>query len=244
MFTLPPLPYADNALEPVISANTLSFHHGKHHKTYVDNLNNLIKGTELEGQSLEQIVTGDGRARPTRPAIFNNAAQVWNHTFYWNSLRPGGGGKPTGKLAQMIDQAFGSYDKFKKEFVADQRHAVRLGLGLAGRRRRRAQGREDAATPRRRSPRARSRCSRSTCGSTRTTSTTRTGAPTYVDAVIDKLLNWDFAAREPRQGVTRGARAEQRSRASRTRPRPGGCCPRRSPSGQRTGCPTCGCAGR
>ena len=114
MFTLPPLPYADNALEPVISANTLSFHHGKHHKTYVDNLNNLVKGTELEGQTLEQIVMATAGKADKAP-VFNNAAQVWNHTFYWHSMKPAGGGKPTGKLAQMIDTAFGGYDAFKKE---------------------------------------------------------------------------------------------------------------------------------
>ena len=91
--TLPPLPYADNALEPVISANTLSFHYGKHHKTYVDNLNKLIAGTELADMSLEEIIAATaGKADKT--GIFNNAAQVWNHTFYWNSLSPKGGGEP------------------------------------------------------------------------------------------------------------------------------------------------------
>jgi Fe-Mn family superoxide dismutase len=116
MFTLPPLPYAENALDPVISANTLGFHHGKHHKAYVDNLNNLIKGSELEGQSLEAIIQATA-GKPDKAGIFNNAAQVWNHTFYWNCLRPGGGGKPTGRVAQLIDQGFGSYDNFKKEFA-------------------------------------------------------------------------------------------------------------------------------
>ena len=117
MFTLPPLPYADNALEPVISANTISFHYGKHHKTYVDNLNNLVKGTEFEGKTLEAIVQATAGKADKAP-IFNNAAQVWNHTFYWHSLKHGGGGKPHGKLASMIDAAFGSYDEFKKQFSA------------------------------------------------------------------------------------------------------------------------------
>ncbi len=116
MFTLPPLPYADTALDPVISANTLGFHHGKHHKTYVDNLNNLVKGTDLEGQSLEAIVQATA-GKSDKAGVFNNAAQVWNHTFFWNSLRPGGGGKPSGKLGEMVDASFGGYDNFKKELA-------------------------------------------------------------------------------------------------------------------------------
>ena len=116
MFTLPPLPYAENALDPVISASTLGFHHGKHHKTYVDTLNKLIKGSEFEGQALEAIVQATA-GKPDKASIFNNAAQVWNHTFYWNSLRPGGGGAPTGKIADLISQGFGGYDNFKKEFA-------------------------------------------------------------------------------------------------------------------------------
>ena len=91
--TLPPLPYADNALEPVISANTLSFHYGKHHKAYVDNLNKLIAGTELADMSLEEVIAATA-GKTDKAGIFNNAAQVWNHTFYWNSLSPKGGGEP------------------------------------------------------------------------------------------------------------------------------------------------------
>ncbi len=117
MFTLPPLPYADNALEPVISANTISFHYGKHHKTYVDNLNNLAKGTEFENATLESVVNATA-GKADKAALFNNAAQIWNHTFYWHSLKHNGGGKPTGRLAQMIDAAFGSYDEFRKQFSA------------------------------------------------------------------------------------------------------------------------------
>ena len=117
MFTLPPLPYADSALEPVISANTISFHYGKHHKTYVDNLNNLVKGTEFEGAPLEKIIA-ETAGKADRAAIFNNAAQIWNHTFYWHSMRANGGGKPTGKVAQMIEASFGGYDNFRKEMSA------------------------------------------------------------------------------------------------------------------------------
>ncbi|BBL73606.1 superoxide dismutase [Methylomagnum ishizawai] len=108
---LPPLPYEKNALEPYISAETLEYHYGKHHQTYVTNLNNLIAGTEFADLSLEDIV------RKSSGGIFNNAAQVWNHTFYWNGLKPGGGGEPTGALAEAIDQAFGSFAKFKEDFA-------------------------------------------------------------------------------------------------------------------------------
>src|SRR6478672_6982215 len=109
-FTLPELPYAKDALAPHISAETLEFHYGKHHQAYVTNLNNLIKGTELENASLEEIV------KKSSGGVFNNAAQVWNHTFYWNCLSPKGGGEPTGKLADAIKKAFGGFDKFKEEF--------------------------------------------------------------------------------------------------------------------------------
>ena len=116
MFTLPPLPFAEGALAPVISANTLSFHYGKHHKAYVDNLNNLAKGTEFESATLEKII-GDTAGKAERAGIFNNAAQIWNHTFYWNSLTPGGG-RPAGRLASMIDSDLGGYDQFRKDFAA------------------------------------------------------------------------------------------------------------------------------
>jgi Fe-Mn family superoxide dismutase len=108
---LPSLPYAKNALAPHISEETLEFHHGKHHKTYVDNLNNLVPGTEFEGQSLEAII------KASSGGIFNNAAQVWNHTFYWHCLSPNGGGEPTGELADAINETFGSFDNFKEEFT-------------------------------------------------------------------------------------------------------------------------------
>jgi superoxide dismutase, Fe-Mn family len=115
-FALPPLPYADTALAPVISAQTIAFHYGKHHKAYVDNLNKLVPGTDLEGKTLEQIIVATA-GKPERAGVFNNAAQVWNHTFYWNCLKPNGGGAPTGELAKKIDAAFGSFDNFRKEFA-------------------------------------------------------------------------------------------------------------------------------
>ncbi len=114
-FDLPTLPYAENDLEPHYSAKTIGFHHGKHHKAYVDNLNKLIAGTDLETKSLDEIIRATaGNAQ--RVGIFNNAAQVWNHTFFWNSMKPGGGGKPAGSVAARIDQSFGSYQKFAEQF--------------------------------------------------------------------------------------------------------------------------------
>ena len=115
--SLPPLPFAENALEPVISANTLSFHYGKHHKTYLDNLNKLVSGTDYANLSLEKIITSTA-GQVDRMAIFNNAAQVWNHTFYWKSLRPNGGGEPPSALKLRIEATFGSVDACKKELAS------------------------------------------------------------------------------------------------------------------------------
>ena len=108
---LPTLPYAKDALAPVISAETIEYHYGKHHQAYVTNLNNLIPGTEFESLSLEEIIL------KSSGGIFNNAAQVWNHTFYWNSLSPTGGGAATGALADAINATFGSFDEFKTQFT-------------------------------------------------------------------------------------------------------------------------------
>ncbi|TVQ41487.1 MAG: superoxide dismutase [Fe] [Wenzhouxiangella sp.] len=110
-FNLPALPYAKNALEPHISAETLEFHYGKHHQTYVDKLNGLVDGTDLADKSLEDIV------RSSDGGVFNNAAQVWNHTFYWHCLSPNGGGEPQGKLAELISRDFGSFAEFKSKFT-------------------------------------------------------------------------------------------------------------------------------
>ncbi|BBO60385.1 superoxide dismutase [Mycoavidus sp. B2-EB] len=109
--TLPALPYARNALVPHMSEETLEFHYGKHHQTYVTNLNNLIKGTEFENLSLEEII------KKSSGPIFNNAAQIWNHTFFWHSLSPQGGGQPAGALAEAIDRQWGSYAQFKEAFT-------------------------------------------------------------------------------------------------------------------------------
>ncbi|HVF63301.1 MAG TPA: superoxide dismutase [Casimicrobiaceae bacterium] len=191
MFTLPPLPYAENALEPVISANTLSFHHGKHHKTYVDNLNKLIEGTELEGQSLEAIVKATS-GKSDKVGIFNNAAQVWNHTFYWSCMRGGGGGQPTGAIAQMIEKDFGGFDQFRKDLA--QACVTQFGSGwgwvvLDG------GSLKVAKTGNADTPIAK--------GGTPILTIDvwehayyldyQNKRPDHVNAVIDKLLNWNFA---------------------------------------------------
>lgn len=120
-FELPPLPYEKNALEPHISAETLEYHYGKHHNAYVTKLNNLVEGTENANKSLEEII------RSSSGGLFNQAAQVWNHTFYWHSLSPNGGGEPTGAAAEAISKAFGSFDAFKKEF--SEKAAGNFGSG-------------------------------------------------------------------------------------------------------------------
>ena len=122
-FELPKLPYGKNELAPVISENTIDFHYGKHHQAYVTNLNKLIAGTEFENMTLESIILkSDG-------GIFNNAAQVWNHTFYWEGFAPNAGGEPTGKIAEMINEAFGSFDEFKTQFATAG--ATQFGSGWA-----------------------------------------------------------------------------------------------------------------
>ncbi len=192
-FTLMKLPYADSALAPVISSNTMGFHYGKHHKGYVDKLNELTKDTEFAAKGLPAIIKQTAGDK-TKTAIYNNAAQIWNHDFYWHSLKPNGGGKPTGKLAQKIDEAFGTFDKFKKEFSDTTVSQFGTGWGWL------------VADP---------------TGKLKIVKTGDADAPfldgskplltidvwehayyldyqnrraDYVNAVIDKLLNWDFAA--------------------------------------------------
>ena len=115
-FTLFALPYAEDALAPVISANTIGFHYGKHHKAYVDNLNKLCAGTEFAALSLTEIIKKTA-GQPDKAGIFNNSAQIWTHTFFWESLSPKGGGKPSGRIADLIDRDLGGYDAFKVEFA-------------------------------------------------------------------------------------------------------------------------------
>jgi Fe-Mn family superoxide dismutase len=186
------LPYADNALSPVISANTLGFHYGKHHKAYVDNLNKLVEGTEFANLSLEKIITlTAGKAE--KSAIFNNAAQTWNHTFYWNSLSPKGGGEPPAGLKQKIQDSFGSLDACKKELAAAATTQFGSGwawLVLDGSKLKVVKT-ANAETP-------------ITTGLKPLLTIDvwehayyldyQNRRADYVNAVLDKLLNWDFAA--------------------------------------------------
>jgi Fe-Mn family superoxide dismutase len=126
-FELPPLPYAEDALEPDYSARTIGFHYGKHHKTYVDTLNKLVDGTDLADKSLEDVIMTVA-GKPDKQAVFNNAAQVWNHTFFWNCMKPGGGGAPAGAAAEKIE-AMGGYEKFVEDFKAAA--VGRFGSGWA-----------------------------------------------------------------------------------------------------------------
>ena len=127
-FILPPLPYAKNALVPHISEQTLEFHYGKHHQTYVTNLNNLVQGSENESKSLEELIKMSA-AKADMAGIFNNAAQVWSHTFFWNCMKPNGGGQPTGVLLEKINASFGSYEKFAADFK--QAALTQFGSGWA-----------------------------------------------------------------------------------------------------------------
>ena len=192
MFTLPPLPYAENALMPVISANTMSFHYGKHHQAYVDNLNNLAKGTDYENASLETIIN-ETAGKSDKVGLFDNAAQIWNHTFYWNSMKPAGGGKPTGKLAQMIEASFGSFDNFRKELATATVSQFGSGWGWLV---------QDGGvlkvvkTPNAEVPFTKGQKPLLTIDVWEHAYYLdhQNKRAEYVDAVIDKLLNWDFAA--------------------------------------------------
>ena len=192
MFTLPPLPYAENALEPVISANTMSFHYGKHHKTYVDNLNNLVKGTDFESASLEKIIN-ETAGKADKAALFNNAAQIWNHTFYWHSMKPAGGGKPTGKLALMIDASFGSFDAFRKELATTTVSQFGSGWGWlvveAGKLKVVKTGNAEVPFTKGQKPLLTIDVWEHAYYLDQ-----QNKRAAYVDSVIDNLLNWDFAA--------------------------------------------------
>lgn len=192
-FTLPPLPYAPNALEPHISAQTLDFHHGKHHNTYVVNLNKLIEGTDLAGADLEAIIqktAGDA----AKAGIFNNAAQVWNHTFYWHSMKPAGGGKPSGELAAKIEADFGSYDQFVEAFK--QAGTTQFGSGWAW-----LVLAADGALKVVKTPNAETPI---TAGQSPLLTMDvwehayyldyQNRRPDYISTFMDKLINWDFAA--------------------------------------------------
>jgi Fe-Mn family superoxide dismutase len=192
-FELPTLPYAETALEPYYSAKTISFHHGKHHKAYVDNLNKLAAGTEFEGKPLEDVVRA-AAGKSDKAAIFNNAAQIWNHTFFWQSMKPAGGGKPTGAVAAKIDQAFGSYEKFVEQFKATAVGRFGSGWGWLV-----AEGGtvKIVATPNAETP--------ITTGQTPLVTVDvwehayyldyQNRRPDFVQTFLDQLINWDFVAK-------------------------------------------------
>jgi len=191
-FELPPLPYDKTALEPHISANTLDFHHGKHHNAYVTNLNNLVKDKPLASHGLEDIVTSTfGKA--DQVGVFNNAAQVWNHTFFWHCMKPGGGGAPSGDVAAAIDASFGSMDKFKEEFKNACVTQFGSGWGWLV-----ADGGKLSVmkTPNAENPMAHGKTALLTCDVWEHAYYLdyQNRRPDFVQAFMDSLINWDFVA--------------------------------------------------
>ncbi len=192
-FELPPLPYPDTVLEPYYSAKTFSFHHGKHHKAYVDNLNKLLPGSAYEGLALEDIIratAGDaGKA-----GFFNNAAQVWNHTFFWHCMTPGGGGRPAGELAARLDAAFGSYEKFAEQFKAAAVGRFGSGWGWLV-----LDGGElkITSTPNAETPLAQGKVALLTVDVWEHAYYLdyQNRRPDFVQTFLDRLVNWDFVAR-------------------------------------------------
>ena len=186
-FTLPDLPYERDALAPVISAETLEYHHGKHHQAYVTNLNGLVEGTPAAAKSLEEIVLS------SEGGVFNNAAQVWNHTFYWNCLKPNGGGQPTGDLADAINRDFGSFEQFKGELATAA--AKLFGSGWAwlvvddGKLQIVQTSNADLPLKHGQTP-----LLTLDVWEHAYYVDYRNARPKYIEAVIDKLVNWDFAA--------------------------------------------------
>jgi Fe-Mn family superoxide dismutase len=191
-FELPALPYAKNALAPHISENTINFHYGKHHQAYVTNLNNLIAGTDLATKSLEEIIKISANDA-TKAGIFNNAAQVWNHTFYWHSMKPNGGGKPTGELLARIEKDFGSYENFVTEFK--NAGATQFGSGWAwlvlDGDKLKVTKTGNAATPLTTSAKA---LMTMDVWEHAYYLDFQNARPTYIDTFLNHLVNWDFVA--------------------------------------------------
>ena len=190
-FQLPPLPWKDDALAPHIRAETISVHHGTHHKAYLDNLNNLVKDKPYATMTLEAVVVASSK-NPAEAGIFNNAAQVWNHTFYWHSMKPGGGGAPTGKIAEKITADFGSYENFKAQFAEAAKTQFGSGwawLVLDG-------GKlAIVKTPNAATPLSEGKKCLLTCDVWEHAYYVdyRNRRPDYVATFLEKLVNWDFA---------------------------------------------------
>jgi superoxide dismutase, Fe-Mn family len=191
-FELPPLPYPKNALAPHISEQTFDFHHGRHHQAYVTNLNNLIKGSPTESQPLEEIIKSSYKDT-TKTGLFNNAAQVWNHTFFWSSMKPHGGGAPGGNLAAAITRDCGGLDKFKEQFKATA--VGQFGSGwawlVADKGQLKIIGTPNAVTPL-----AEGQTALLTCDVWEHAYYLdyQNRRPDFVQAFLDHLVNWDFAA--------------------------------------------------
>lgn len=191
-FDLPALPYSRDALAPNMSEATLNFHYGKHHQTYVDNLNKLIAGTAHEGHSLEDVVKASA-GDPAKAGVFNNAAQVWNHTFFWHSMKPGGGGEPHGRVAELIARDFGSYAAFREKFT--QAGLTQFGSGWAW------LVVKDGKLDIRKSPNAETPMTEAgvTCLLTMDVwehayyLDHMNARAKYIETFLDKLVNWDFA---------------------------------------------------
>jgi Fe-Mn family superoxide dismutase len=191
-FTLPPLPWKDDALAPHVTAQTISFHYGKHHKAYVDNLNNLVKGKPFERLKLDEVVKAASKD-PAAAGVFNNAAQVWNHTFFWHSMKPQGGGTPAGKLLEKIKADFGSFDAFKTQFADAAK--TQFGSGWAwlvldaGKL-------KVVKTPNAETPLTGAAKPLLTCDVWEHAYYLdyQNRRPDYVATFLDKLANWDFAA--------------------------------------------------
>ena len=192
-FELPPLPYDKSALEPHYSAKTLEFHHGKHHQAYVTNLNNLVKDTPMANQSLEEIIKATAKDE-SKAGIFNNAAQVWNHTFFWNCMKPKGGGAPSGALADKINQAFGGFDKFKEQFK--QAGVTQFGSGWAWLVSEGGQLKV-TKTPNAVTPMGLGQTALLTCDVWEHAYYLdyQNRRPDFIQAFLDHLVNWDFVAK-------------------------------------------------
>ncbi len=193
-FTMKPLPYAEDALSPVINAQTIGFHYGKHHTTYLNTLNKLVENDPLKDRSLEEIVKATaGSDEAAKKTIFNNAAQVWNHDFYWRCLKPNGGGKPSGRIGEMIKDAFGDYDKFKADFA--QTCVTQFGSGWGW------LCLEGGKLTLRKTANAENPLHLNGVKALLTIDVWehayyldyQNRRPDHVNAVIDKLLNWEFA---------------------------------------------------
>ena len=192
-FELPALPYEKNALEPHMSANTFDFHHGKHHNTYIVNLNGMLDGSDLADASLENIIKATA-GDPAKAGMFNNAAQVWNHTFFWNSMKPNGGGAPTGELAAKIDSDLGGFDAFKDAFKAAG--ATQFGSGWAWLVVGDGGKLEVVKTPNAETPLTQGKTPLLTCDVWEHAYYLdyQNRRPDFLASFLDNLANWDFAA--------------------------------------------------